>query len=306
MEKCQRNFYTGLSPHSTKVMSSLNDRSYSQYVLNAPSTATNSGALQQLVGSSSSSSSSSSTTSGLPNSSGSTLSSTVGHEPKGPPRTLFRAANISSGVPHITLNPYSSQLVENINMMMPPPDKAEVVYRAVSPHGHVYWEIDPQQQQHVQQLPPGYYPDNSVEIEETIRRNNLAESHPLMAFHQATTSHRPSKHTLGPASHHRAPNQLSTSSTFFNTSHHLGGGGGFSQANNPHSSSPHPSNTSSSQQMVPEQLQRQVQIRDIKSIPVSVKSSEYIEAKIRTLRASHHQQQQQQSIGASSNTLPNN
>ena len=36
--------------------------------------------------------------------------------------------------------------------------------------------------------------------------------------------------------------------------------------------------------MVPEQLQTQVQIKDIKPIQVSVKSSEYIEAKIRTLR----------------------
>jgi hypothetical protein len=35
---------------------------------------------------------------------------------------------------------------------------------------------------------------------------------------------------------------------------------------------------------VPEQLQTQVQIKDIKPIHVSVKSSEYIEAKIRTLR----------------------
>ena len=36
--------------------------------------------------------------------------------------------------------------------------------------------------------------------------------------------------------------------------------------------------------IVPEQLQTQVQIKDIKPIQVSVKSSEYIEAKIRTLR----------------------
>jgi len=38
--------------------------------------------------------------------------------------------------------------------------------------------------------------------------------------------------------------------------------------------------------MVPEQLQTQVQIKDIRPIQVSVKSSEYIEAKIRTLRKS--------------------
>ncbi|XP_040563317.1 latrophilin Cirl [Lepeophtheirus salmonis] len=306
MEKCQRNFYTGLSPHSTKVMSSLNDRSYSQYVLNAPSN--NSGALQQLVGSSSSSSSSSSTTSGIPNggnSSGSTLSSNTGTEPKG--RTLLRASNISSGVPHITLNPYSSQLVENINMMMPPGgDKAEVVYRAVSPHGHVYWEIDPHQQQN----PGAYYPENSVELEETIRRNNLAESHPLMAFHHAqqqqhqirhiaaapppqphhsnTLSHHHPHHHRGGLHHHQSNPRvsdmqtLSTSSTFFNTSHMSGNFG---------SPSPAVSSSQQQQQIVPEQLQRQVQIRDIKSIPVSVKSSEYIEAKIRTLRASHQQQQ---------------
>jgi hypothetical protein len=40
----------------------------------------------------------------------------------------------------------------------------------------------------------------------------------------------------------------------------------------------------SSSGMVPEQLQTQVQIKDIRPIQVSVKSSEYIEAKIRTLR----------------------
>lgn len=72
--------------------------------------------------------------------------------------------NGTSSRPHITLNPYSTQLVDNINMMMgqhqqqqtasksnnakdrPLPttgDMEEVVYRAVSPHGHVYWEIDP-------------------------------------------------------------------------------------------------------------------------------------------------------------------
>ena len=40
---------------------------------------------------------------------------------------------------------------------------------------------------------------------------------------------------------------------------------------------------------VPEQLQTQVQIRDIRPIQVSVKSSEYIEAKIRTtLRRNNH------------------
>ena len=39
---------------------------------------------------------------------------------------------------------------------------------------------------------------------------------------------------------------------------------------------------------VPEQLQTQVQIRDILPIQVSVKSSEYIEAKIRTLRKNNN------------------
>jgi len=45
-------------------------------------------------------------------------------------------------------------------------------------------------------------------------------------------------------------------------------------------------NQPSSTGAVPEQLQTQVQIKDIKPIQVSVKSSEYIEAKIRTLRKS--------------------
>merc|ERR1719282_302018 len=90
--------------------------------------------------------------------------------------------------PHITLNPYSTQLVDNLNMMMPNTSSSnsnssastnstslgnnhqnmspqlmnltntlrrsetlpsqnheDVIYRSVSPHGHVYWEIDPNQ-----------------------------------------------------------------------------------------------------------------------------------------------------------------
>merc|ERR1719507_571601 len=104
------------------------------------------------------------------------------------------------GRAHITLNPYSTQLVDNLNMMMPTTEQRHVnsaghsmtmqpkllnltntlkggvqqqqlhqqhqlqhqedeyVYRAVSPNGHIYYEIDPNyavlnqyQQQHVHQ-----------------------------------------------------------------------------------------------------------------------------------------------------------
>ncbi len=58
----------------------------------------------------------------------------------------------------------------------------------------------------------------------------------------------------------------------YNRSYHRGGNNGTADRRQQH------------QQQPVEQVQQQVQIRDIKPIQVSVKSSEYIEAKIRTFR----------------------
>ena len=241
----------------------------------------------------------------------------------------------------------------------------DVVYRAVSPHGHVYWEIDPNQvygtnnnrkpiqsmsEENVALLvhhnqvvsPVGYYPHQQYMEEEEqslllhhhqqqqqqqqqqqhffIQQQQHQQQHSNMQF-----QHCPSLDNLN-ADHlnsHPGRIMLATSSSNNLLSHSGGnsflengtarksafvrtGANRFRHANNntqQHSkrltsadrqqqqtvSSVSASMMAQHQQqhgsgMVPEQLQTQVTIRDIKPIQVSVKSSEYIEAKIRTLR----------------------
>ena len=196
-----------------------------------------------------------------------------------PTATSKRANNISGGVPHITLNPYSSQLVDNLNLMMPG-EKQEVVYRAVSPHGHVYWEIDPQSATAINNPNDYYYSEaNNIEIDDSLlRHRNLPESHPLISIRHKNIQQ---KQIHQRQQQFAPPTTISTSNTFFNTrncSTPLSLNGTINKTNNI---------DYNNQALVPEQLQRQVQIRDVKAIPVSVKSSEYIEAKIRTLRANN-------------------
>lgn len=195
---------------------------------------------------------------------------------------------------HLTINPYSTQLVNNINMMMgssgskqstisnesgssstmspqllsltqtlkrQQPD--DVVYRAVSPNGHIYWEIDPNTANHLlhqQQSEP--LTDLDFRFNNSSNSSGSSENHPLISQntpHQEVFPMRPS-----------------SSANDFNNSFVRTGAGRYNRR--PVKNDSH----------VPEQLQTQVQIRDIKPIQVSVKSSEYIEAKIRTLRKNNN------------------
>ena len=238
----------------------------------------------------------------------------------------------------------------------------DVVYRAVSPHGHVYWEIDPNQvygtnnnRKQIQSMseenvallvhhnqvvsPVGYYPHQQYMEEEEqslllhhhqqqqqqqqqehffIQQQQHQQQHSNMQF-----QHCPSLDNLN-ADHlnsHPGRIMLATSSSNNLLSHSGGnsflengtarksafvrtGANRFRHANN--NTQQHSKRLTSADRqqqqtvssvsasmmaqhqhgsgMVPEQLQTQVTIRDIKPIQVSVKSSEYIEAKIRTLR----------------------
>ena len=256
----------------------------------------------------------------------------------------------------------------------------EVVYRAVSPHGHVYWEIDPSQvygttnnnHKHVQSMsdenvallvhhapvvsPAGYQPHHQYleEEEQSLLLHHHHQHHhqhfggemrPLLIQSNGGNvqfQHCPSLDDLN-ADHlnsHTGRIMMATSSSNNNLLSHSGGNNflengtarksafvrtganRFRHANNTNTQQHSKRLTSADRQqqqqqtvssvsaslmaqhqqqmqqqhqqqqqqqhggsgMVPEQLQTQVQIKDIRPIQVSVKSSEYIEAKIRTLR----------------------
>ena len=316
---------------------------------------------------------------------------------------------------HITLNPYSTQLVDNLNMMMPgsnqnsnnnstsnssastnstcltplthnispqlmnltntlrrpvgaggPPHphqmpsagmqtdcNGEVVYRAVSPHGHVYWEIDPNNMYGTTNNNHHQILNNEESVALLSQQQNAHNAHTIA--HNAHNNMGNNAHNAQPVSRpyltsrhgqlteedlllqqhllasdqttnglHDAANGLQhiTHETSFqpgmvmmasssNTAAgavvmpsgaHIGGGGTgqsfvrtganrFTRKQTQQQAQPQQTVATVSQASnnVPEQLQTQVQIRDIRPIQVSVKSSEYIEAKIRTtLRRNNH------------------
>eukprot|EP00095_Tigriopus_kingsejongensis_P000874 maker-scaffold389_size186684-snap-gene-0.27 protein:Tk00874 transcript:maker-scaffold389_size186684-snap-gene-0.27-mRNA-1 annotation:"conserved hypothetical protein" len=276
---------------------------------------------------------------------------TVRVTPNGTATTLLpNGHHLSQHRTHITLNPYSTQLVDNINLMNPSKPGStgsssldsgggamspqlvqmgrgggaahdDVVYRAVSPHGHVYWEIDPSnpmlmhhhhQSQAASQLydeavvqPLSDLSDQSLEDRLSYSRQSssrFSEQRPLISspLQQPLLASvgRPEADALRPSTSmdqfggrmSATPSHGGVSSTFVRT--------GANRFNSRNRKIP---NKDESGRNVPEQLQTQVQIRDCKPIQVSVKSSEYIEAKIRTLRRNnnnchqqqHHQQPQQ-------------
>lgn len=247
--------------------------------------------------------------------------------------------------PHITLNPYSTQLVDNINMMMPNSSSSsnnntgsssldsaassaghhhqmspqllnltqtlkrsaggqeEVIYRAVSPHGHVYWEIDPAS---VMLLQNGAGQGQIYEETPGSALDNLEpeQCQPLIAGYHNSNNQQPLL-TMSDQQQLALFNQqqlMRASNSSELDSRTLGGRapstGFVRNGANRFNSRPRRKNCGAQEQQgsnpagannVPETLQQQVQIRDCKPIQVSVKSSEYIEAKIRTLRKNNQQ-----------------
>ena len=237
----------------------------------------------------------------------------------------------------VTLNPYSNQLVDNINKMMGDNlcydtamnpqlakltatlrkkqmtepsarpgaggcllqtgrvvDPSDVVFRAVSPHGHVYWEINPKQQpqqQGQQQQQQQQHRSQHSSSDETNTNSDLqnisdlsdddnraasemsrqsssrfSESRPLI-YSSSSSSTSPGHSNTTEQTQYNArgrflprPRYHDEVYAYAATDFSLGPGG--------------PGG------LVPEQVQSQIQIRDCRALPVSVKSKEYIMAKI--------------------------
>ena len=168
------------------------------------------------------------------------------------------------------------------------------MYRAVSPHGHVYWEIDPnyvllnqQQQQHAQQQQPLLLEEHLLQ-----QQHYLQQQQQLAAAESSgadTNSSRESSARFSSSNEQRpliSSPVRTTAEPFVRT-----GASRFGSRLRP----PQAASEAASSADVPdssgkpsEQLQTQVQIKDCKALKVQVKSSEYIEAKIRTLRRNNN------------------
>ncbi len=165
--------------------------------------------------------------------------------------------------------------------------------RAVSPHGHVYWEIDPSKA-----VVNGLAASSSLtasavaDLDERYSRREMAmlqERMPLLAQQQQHLQQQQQQQEESPLlqqvsqmNHHNHQQQqpafVRNGAGRYNRSYHRNG----TAERRQHQQQQQQQQQQDSQ--VPEQLQQQVQIRDCRPIQVSVKSSEYIEAKIRTLR----------------------
>ena len=293
---------------------------------------------------------------------------------------LYRT-QFENGTPvMVTLNPYSSQLVDNLNKMMGDPNMcydaamnpqlarltatlkkkqgnnvnihenttmqlmervggcmyqdgvnqppqarmvnpSDVVFRAVSPHGHVYWEINPKQQpgqlaaaagQHKSQHQHSSSDDNTNSDLQNISdfsdddnraasemsrqsSSRFSESRPLIYSGSSTSTspgHSVNTDPRHGGSHHHDNITLPTTSGSMRQNK-------FSPRPGPVTRSPWVSSPAAGQSpayhdevyayaatdfssgsYIPETVQSQVQIRDCRAVPVSIKSKEYIMAKI--------------------------
>lgn len=217
-----------------------------------------------------------------------------------------------------TINPQLLSLTQTLKRGNGP-DQDDMVYRAVSPHGHVYWEIDPTQnyviinnQQDDERTPlNGYnmnnregssrfcseqrplisspmHPPNQGSSTATTSSGGSASSNELLMRASSSMDFGAGRNGSTPVTPHGVTSSfVRTGANRFNRSRMT------LDRNRSHDDSSqsgggiNPS-SGAGQTNVPEQLQQQVQIRDCKPIQVSVKSSEYIEAKIRTLRKNNN------------------
>ena len=255
----------------------------------------------------------------------------------------------------VTLNPYSNQLVDNINKMMGDNlcydtamnpqlakltatlrkkqmveqrlpenpgvqlterqggcmfqggrvvDPSDVVFRAVSPHGHVYWEINPKQGHHQKagrQQQPGRSGSGSGSSDENTNSDlqnisdlsdddnraasemsrqsssRFSESRPLIYSSSSSSTSPGHSATPEQVQYNARPGQTKfvARPRYLQDEVYAYAATDFSSVGQAG--------------LVPEQVQSQVQIRDCRAVPVSVKSKEYIMAKIAdyTERQSH-------------------
>ena len=194
-------------------------------------------------------------------------------------------------------SPHHSDMSQHSDSLTPPPTtetellpgSAEVVFRAVSPHGHVYWEIDPKRPNKLQSDHPSdedttndlhnmsdFSEDDGKVLSDRSRQSSsrFSDHRPLISSspaHRTLLAPLPEAH-LSPSHRELRFNSLQKAQpqqpSGFSTRTRLRAGraGGRESAQE--------------QSYVPEQLQQQVQIPDLRRMPVTVKSSEYIMAKI--------------------------
>eukprot|EP00096_Caligus_rogercresseyi_P002638 TRINITY_DN1483_c0_g1_i2.p1 TRINITY_DN1483_c0_g1~~TRINITY_DN1483_c0_g1_i2.p1 ORF type:complete len:1014 (-),score=273.48 TRINITY_DN1483_c0_g1_i2:685-3726(-) len=173
------------------------------------------------------------------------------------------------------------------------PEK-EVVFRAVSPHGHVYWEIDPKKEEEsttsddVSRQSSHRYSDNRSLIRDEDEEGRVVS--PSSSSSPANVLVNPfAELSMISESSSNSHMQLSDPGRF----HSLRPQSSTHQQQQLHAPFMAPSNTTF-RRTSGDELQRQVQIRDIRSIPASVKSNDYILAKIQNHmgRAPSHNQGQ--------------
>jgi hypothetical protein len=223
---------------------------------------------------------------------------------------------------HIQQHPTADAV--NDDTMLP---ESEVVFRAVSPHGHVYWEIDPKRDFVMTANAASDEDERNLQSQTTSSsdmsssrqsssRYSGSDNHPLIsdsAASSAASSHHIlvnpfidvqllplSAATGSPPAARLSELRDVTSASASPTARQSSAGFSSLRAGKPSLRAQLASNfgTRSSSQRgnknkdmaaaaavgdtVPEHLQTQVQIRDLRSIPVNVKSNDYIMAKIQS------------------------
>merc|ERR1719414_1598493 len=186
--------------------------------------------------------------------------------------------------------------------ILPHSTAQDVVFRAVSPHGHVYWEIDPKRANKLAQSEhpsdedttndlhnmSDFSEDDGKVISDRSRQSSsrFSDNRPLIS---GSPGHRPLLAPLpeGNLGNHfnNSPTQIQRFNSLQKAQPQQPPHQGFSTRTRlraGRSSSGHSGRESAQDQQafVPETLQQQVQIPDLRRIPVTVKSSEYIMAKI--------------------------
>lgn len=197
--------------------------------------------------------------------------------------------------------------LETETEMVPP---AEVVFRAVSPHGHVYWEIDPKRPGRLVEQSDSdtnndmhnmsdFSEEDGKVLSDRSRQSSsrFSDNRPLIPANMGLTplpeyqASPPSLIQFSPAhrgfsSLHRPQDNINSNLGTFSTRTRLRQQAGRIKGSME-------AIVDEEHTMVPEQVQQQVQIPDLRRIPVSVKSSEYIMAKIQ----SHMDQRKQGGAG---------
>jgi len=226
------------------------------------------------------------------------------------------------------MSSHSDHVTQNVNTLETEliPESSDVVFRAVSPHGHVYWEIDPKRPDKLAR-PDGHSDEdtnndmhNMSDFSEDDGRlasdrsrqssSRFSDNRPLISStntspghvsgmgtpaHSSINGRSPVPGTIGRV--HGLP-QVSPSRTdmrfsslrmarspvpgpqtaAFSTRTRLGNSNRHPRLRD----TPSVDDQVDHNGHIPEQLQQQVQIRDLQRMPVSVKSSEYIMHKIQT------------------------